>query len=200
MENKTYKDYKDSEISTELILLGYSQGLFPMADENGLIEWHSPNPRAIFPLYDLKMPRSLRKLIEKERFHFTMNECFEEVIKNCANRQETWISEDIIELYTELHHQNFAYSIETWKDGKLVGGLYGISIMKAFFGESMFSLESGASKAAFYYLVDILKANKILLFDTQYLNEHTEKLGAIEISRSKYHQLLKEAMKVSYEL
>lgn len=184
-----------SLFTPEIVLEAYTQGFFPMADSNnGQIYWHSPDPRAIIPLETSKMPRSLKKTIQKENFKFTINADFEFVIRACSQRDETWINDEIIEVYNEVHKMGFAHSVETWKDGKIVGGLYGVCISKAFFGESMFTNVSGASKAAFYYLIDFLKQNNFELLDTQFINEHTEKLGAIEIPRNIYLTILDFAL------
>lgn len=185
-------------ICPEIVLDAYRQGLFPMAEsKDGDIYWHFPNPRAVFPLYDLKPPRSLRQSIKKHGYHFTINNRFEDVIKNCSAREDTWISEDITDTYIRLHQDGFAHSVETWSDGDLVGGLYGVSLGGAFFGESMFSAMPDASKAAFFRLVEHLKERKFILLDSQYLNEHTQLLGAIEIPAKMYMALLNRAVNLS---
>lgn len=182
-------------ISPNMILEAYSNGYFPMADDaDGKIYWYSPDPRAIFPIYDIKAPRSVKQVAKKAGFNHTVNADFEFVIRACAARDSTWISEEIIQVYLELFHLGFGVSIETWQDNKIVGGLYGVSIGKAFFGESMFTNVSGASKAAFYYLVELLKQNKYILLDSQFINDHTKLLGAIEISQKQYLKLLKIAL------
>lgn len=182
-------------ISPNMILEAYSNGYFPMADDaDGKVYWYSPDPRAIFPIYDIKAPRSVRQVAKKSGFSHTVNADFEFVIRACAARDSTWISEEIIQVYLELFNLGFGVSIETWKDNKIVGGLYGVSIGKAFFGESMFTNVSGASKAAFYYLVELLKQNKYILLDSQFINDHTKLLGAIEISQIQYLKLLKIAL------
>jgi leucyl/phenylalanyl-tRNA--protein transferase len=184
-----------SLFTPEIVLEAYSQGFFPMADSSdGKIYWHSPEPRAIIPFEFSKMPRSLKKTIEKEEFKFSVNADFEFVIRACASRDDTWINEDIIQTYCQIHQMGFAHSFETWKDGKIVGGLYGVCISKAFFGESMFNSISGASKAAFFSLVDFMRANKFKLLDTQFINSHTEMLGAVEIPRSMYLNLLNASL------
>lgn len=161
---------------------------------DGPIYWHSPDPRAIIPFENRKVPRSIKRTIDKEHFHFTLNADFEFVIRACSVRDTTWINEEIIEVYTQIHKMGFAHSVETWKDGEIVGGLYGVCIGKAFFGESMFANISGASKAAFFYLLNYLEINKFQLLDTQFMNEHTEMLGAIEIPRDFYLKLLDYAL------
>lgn len=181
--------------STEIILRAYEQGYFPMAEsEDGEIYWHAPNPRAIIPLDDVKIPKSLRSKLKRGVFDFTINKEFEKVIEQCAKREETWISQEIVNAYTELHFLGYAHSIETWQNGKLVGGLYGVAIGGAFFGESMFNHISDASKAAFYFLIEHLKKKKFLLLDSQYINDFTKKLGAILISRNLYLNILEKAI------
>ncbi len=186
---------KKKIISPQFLLEGYMNGIFPMADpKTGLIEWFLPDPRAIFPIYNLKPSHSVKKIIKKKIFQVKIDSCFEQVIKGCANRKDSWINEVIINSYINLHHLGFAHSIETFKDGELVGGLYGVAIGGAFFGESMFSLVSNASKVAFYYLVEHLKQKKFVLLDSQFINEHTKLLGAIEIPLDHYLKILKYAV------
>ncbi len=178
-----------------MLLAAYSQGYFPMAESrDGDIYWHSPDPRAIFNIYEIEPPRSIRQIIRKGNFIITENRQFPEVIKACSVREDTWISDEIIESYINLHNEGYAQSVETWFNGELAGGLYGVTIGGAFFGESMFSLVSNASKIAFYYLVEKLRRLGFVLLDTQYLNEHTQLLGAVEIPKALYLKILKEAV------
>ena len=171
------------------------QGYFPMAESSdGEIFWHSPDPRAIIPFREIKMPRSLRQILKKQPFEYRINSAFEEVIRACSLRDDTWISEEIIENYVELHKLGLAYSVESWQNDTLVGGLYGVVLGGAFFGESMFSLVSNSSKAAFYFLVERMKECGFILLDTQYLNSHTESLGAIEIPKRLYLKILDQAI------
>lgn len=184
-------------ISPEIILNAYLQGYFPMAEgDSSEIYWHSPNPRAIIPLDNPKMPKSLRKSIRKNGYSFTIDENFEFVIRACAEREETWISEEIIENYCELNSWGVAHSIETWVGDDIVGGLYGISLGSAFFGESMFNLKSDAAKGAFFFLIEYLQGKDFTLLDSQYINHFTEQLGAVEISKKDYYKLLKVALAV----
>ncbi len=162
--------------------------------KDGEIYWHSPDPRAIIPIYEIAMPRTVRQVLNRSVFTFTFNKSFEQVIRACAERNDTWISEEIIESYINLHRLGYAHSVEAWQDSVLAGGLYGVAIGRAFFGESMFSLVSASSKAAFYMLVAKLKENKFLLLDTQYINTHTQNLGAIEIPKKTYLNMLKKAI------
>jgi leucyl/phenylalanyl-tRNA---protein transferase len=173
------------------------QGYFPMADSrDGDIYWHSPDPRAIIPLNDIRKPRSLRQFLKKTSYINTKDYAFDKVIRYCAEREDTWINNEIIDCYRILHRAGFVHSIETWLDDELVGGLYGCSLGGAFFGESMFSLKDNASKTAFYYLVDHLKKRGFVLLDTQYINSHTAHLGAIEIPKNLYLKILDQAIKV----
>lgn len=184
-------------ITVEDVLFAYRIGYFPMAEpDDGKIYWHCPDPRAIFNIYKIKTPRYIKKMIKNMNLRFTINEDFEFVIRSCANRKETWISEEIIEVYTELHKMGFAHSIETWSENDIIGGLYGVAINGAFFGESMFNFVENASKAAFYFLVEWLKSRGFLLLDSQYINNFTRNLGAIEISKAEYLKLLGEALRL----
>ncbi len=196
MNEKNEKITQNIEIiSPNMILEAYSNGYFPMADDDdGKIYWYSPEPRAVFPIYDINPPRSVRQQAKKFGYTHTLNADFEFVIRTCAARESTWISEEIIQVYKELSDMGFGVSIETWKDNEIVGGLYGVSIGKAFFGESMFTNVSGASKSAFYYLIEVLKFNKYILLDSQFINDHTKLLGAVEITRASYLKLLQIAL------
>lgn len=169
------------------LLAAYRQGYFPMAESrDGPILWYSPDPRAILPLDAFRVMRSLRQRIRKGGFEVRIDTCFEKVMRHCAQREETWISEAIIEAYTALHRKGSAHSVETWIDGHLAGGLYGVAIGGAFFGESMFSLESGGSAIALVTLVDRLRAGGFTLLDVQFMTPHLARFGAIEIPRREY--------------
>lgn len=187
-------------LNPDLLIDAYTSGFFPMAESRrGRIFWHCPERRAIIPFERIKEPRSIKQTIKKEGFYFTKNQDFSKVIKRCAfitreKDYDSWISKEIIDNYIQLHQRKFAHSVETWKDGRLVGGLYGVAIGGAFFGESMFSEVSGASKAAFYYLAEHLRERGYVLIDSQYLNPHTELLGAIEIPKIFYIHLLRNAL------
>lgn len=188
-----------TDINSDDILNGYINGIFPMAETDGTIYWYSPNPRAVIPIDTYKPSKSLRPVLNKKYFEIRINADFEGVMRGCsgprANEQGTWISEPIISAYTALHHQGYGHSVESYREGKLVGGLYGISINGVFFGESMFSRESNASKVAFHYLMQILKVNDFILLDTQFINNNVMRYGAIEIPRDEYLDLLKKALK-----
>jgi len=163
----------------------------------GPIEWYSPDPRAIIPLDGLHVSRSLRRTLKRNVFTVRINTAFESVIRACAGRAETWISEEIIAAYTELHHRGFAHSVESWHDEQLVGGLYGVAIGGAFFGESMFSRMTDASKVALVHLVERLKRRGFTLLDTQFMTEHLRALGAIELPRRSYLRLLSKALTIN---
>ncbi len=184
-------------ITIDELIYAYKIGFFPMAEsKDGDIYWHSPDPRAVFPFKALKIPRSVKQSIRKYDYSFTVNKDFSDVILACSDREDTWISDVVIDLYCELHKLGYAHSVETRCDGKLVGGLYGVAIGGAFFGESMFTTLNDASKAAFYFLVERLKARNYLLLDSQYLNRHTENLGAVEIPKGLYLGMLAEAIEL----
>lgn len=178
------------------LINAYMNGFFPMAhpEEANRIYWHKPERRGIIPLERFKMSRNLSRLYRNGDFQFRINGNFEAVIQACANRDETWISEEIIESYINLHKLGFAFSFETWKDNELVGGLYGIAVGKAFFGESMFHTVRDASKLALVFLVEKLKEQDFMLLDTQYLNDHIAQFGGVEISAEEYEKLLSEAL------
>ena len=198
MRNITTDGHVNKIIPTETLISAYSQGFFPMAEpEDGEIYWHSPIHRAVIPLDRTKLPRTIQRLFNNKEFEFTINHDFERVILECSNRQVTWISDEIINSYLALHKQNFAHSVEAWKGGVLAGGLYGVAIGGAFFGESMFTMAANASKSAFYYLKEHLINRGFLLLDSQYLNPHTQSLGAIEIHKSDYLTLLKKAISLN---
>jgi leucyl/phenylalanyl-tRNA--protein transferase len=183
-------------IDPEFLLKAYCSGYFPMADDkSGEIGWYSPDPRAIFELDGLRVPRSLSLTMKKKPFELLLDRQFEEVMRECAARKETWISEEIIQSYVELHRLGFAHSVECWKGQKLVGGLYGVAVRGAFFGESMFSRVRDASKIALVYLVDHLNARGFDLLDTQFVTPHLARFGAKEIAREEYLRRLKKALK-----
>ena len=187
-----------SGITTEDLLYGYMNGIFPMAEADGTIYWYSPDPRAIIPIETYKPSRSLRPVLNKRTFEIRVDFDFEAVMRGCSNprnlEEGTWISEDIIAAYTALHQLGYAHSVEAWRDNKLAGGLYGVSINGVFFGESMFSAESNSSKVAFHYLMEILRVNDFQLLDTQFINDNVLRYGAIEIPRHDYMQRLQQAL------
>ena len=172
----------------------YASGAFPMADaETGFINWYLPEVRTIIPIDNFNIPRSAKKLIEQKNFEIKFDNDFEGVVAGCADRESTWISEELIDAYRRLKKRGHIHTVETWKDGKLVGGLYGVTFRGAFFGESMFSKVSQASKAALVALLKHLKEKDFVLLDVQYMTEHLKMFGAVEISFEEYTKLLQKA-------
>lgn len=168
----------------------YAQGAFPMADDNGEIGWYQPKERTVIYIDDYNIPRSLKKFMKQTDFEFRFNTNTIEVIRNCANRKETWISEELITAYKGLLDLGFLHSVETYQNNKLVGGLYGISIAGVFFGESMFSKVSQASKSAFTTLLKHLKEKDFVFVDVQYQTDHLKMFGTQEIDFDEYNKLL----------
>lgn len=193
-----------TEITPQLLLQAYRTGIFPMAENADATElhWYDPPQRTIFPLDTFHVPRRLRRTIRQRPYSITGNHAFPAVIAACAQeksgttREETWINPEIIALYTALHRQGSAHSIEAWQNDRLVGGLYGVHIGGAFFGESMFSTATDASKICLVYLVAILRRQGFLLLDCQFKNPHLLQFGAQTISRSAYHRQLLTACAV----
>lgn len=182
-------------LTPELLIRAYCSGVFPMADHrDGRIGWYRPDQRAIFPLDDFHVPRSLRRTIRRGTFETTVNVDFPAVIAACAAREETWISDEVIEAYTSLHRLGLAHSVETWHEDQLVGGLYGVALGAAFFGESMFSRETDASKVALVALVERLRDRGYTLLDTQFMTAHLARFGAVEIPRRVYERRLGNAL------
>ena len=193
-------------IDPEFLLKAYCSGYFPMADgASGEIGWYSPDPRAIFELDALRISRSLSLTLKKRPFDIRFDTGFEEVMRECASRKETWISEEIIQSYVTLQKMGFAHSVECWHEGRMVGGLYGVAIRAAFFGESMFSRVRDASKVALVSLVDRsnrpraevldrLRERGYELLDTQFITPHLARFGAKEIPRELYLARLKNAL------
>lgn len=183
-------------IDSEFLLNAYCNGFFPMADgRDGEIHWFSPERRGIIPLDGLKISRSLRQTVKKRIFEIRIDTDFETVIRCCAERDDIWISESIIESYLRLFRLGYAHSVECWRDGRLAGGLYGVAIGGAFFGESMFTRKTDASKVAMVHLVKRLNERGYSLLDAQYVNPHLTTLGCIEISKQEYLALLASALK-----
>lgn len=183
-------------IPSDLLLYAYCNAIFPMAESReGPVYWYSPDPRAIIPLDGLRISRSLRQVLKKKVFDIRINTAFERVIRACAERKDTWISEQIVQSYLELHRLGYAHSVESWREEKLVGGLYGVAVGAAFFGESMFHKESNASKVALVHLVERLRDRGFELLDTQFITPHLARLGAIVISKEQYLRRLNQAIK-----
>jgi len=194
-----------NQLEPELLLKCYKAGVFPMANsrDDKEIFFVDPEKRGIIPLNGLHISKSLKKFIKKMNYKITINKAFNEVIKKCAepsySRGETWISHDIERMYCELHYYGNAHSIEVWESNNLVGGVYGLAIGGAFFGESMFSEEKNASKVALVKLVEQLAMKNFILLDTQFLTKHLQSMGGIEIQRKEYHKLLNNALNISTE-
>ena len=185
-----------SELDPRLLLQGYATGVFPMADSREADElfWVEPRVRAIIPLDGFHVSHSLRRTIRSGEFDVTCDRDFAGVIAACADREETWINAEIERAMLALNASGHAHSIEAWRDGELAGGLYGVNLGRAFFGESMFSRRTDASKVALAWLVARLKAGNFTLLDCQFMTEHLKSLGAIDVSRETYVELLAAAL------
>ncbi len=181
----------------ELVLACYRAGIFPMGDGRGGICWFSPDPRTIFDLDRFHVPRTVRQMIQRQVFHVRIDTAFDEVIAACADRPGgTWISAEIRAVYSELRRRGHAHSVEAWLSGRLAGGLYGVAIGGAFFGESMFFRVSGASKVALVALVERLRGRGYVLLDTQWTTPHLARFGALEIRRREYLRRLERALEL----
>lgn len=186
----------EETLQPDMMIKLYSMGAFPMAkDKDSPVDWYFPNVRAIIPLDNCNIPRSVKQLIKKKRFEVRFDYDPIQVIKNCASREVTWISNELIEAYERIYKLGYIHSVETYFMGNLVGGLYGVVIKGAFFGESMFSFHENASKVALAYLITHLRDRNFKLLDVQIINPHLEMFGAIEISMEDYIELLQEAYK-----
>lgn len=187
------------KLTPELLLSAYTQGIFPMAHADG-VYWYDPDPRAIIPLDGFHVPRRLARRVRSGRFELRVDMAFRDVMEACAapgaGRGSTWISPQFVEVYSALHKLGFAHSVEAWRDGRLVGGLYGVALQGLFAGESMFSHETDASKVALVHLVERLRRGGFVLLDTQFTTEHLEQFGAVEIPRREYKTLLRQALMV----
>ncbi len=188
--------------NAEMLLNAYAQGIFPMAheDQDFEIYWYAPDPRAIIPLDAFHASRRLRQTVRRGTFEIRFSTAFEQVMEACAaprgQDSGTWISAGIIEAYTELHRHGFAHSVEAWRDGELVGGLYGVALRGLFAGESMFHTERDASKVCLYHLVERMNERGYALLDTQFTTDHLAKFGTIEIPREEYEQRLDQALEL----
>lgn len=183
------------DLSPERLILAYCNGIFPWFSEEEPILWWSPDPRFVLYPEDIRISNSMKKLLKKNLYRISFDTCFRDVISNCANTRKesgTWITNDMIEAYCKLHELGFAHSVEAWHESKLVGGLYGISIGKCFFGESMFSIMDNASKAAFITLCKKLEERGFAMIDCQVYSKHLESLGAVNISREKFLELIEK--------
>jgi len=185
-------------LSPSLLVAAYAEGYFPMGMDDGTIEWFSPDPRGILPLDGFHASRRLRRVVRSRRFAVSVDRAFRSVMEACAGGREdgTWITEEILESYVALHEQGAAHSIEVWDGATLAGGLYGVSLGGAFFGESMFHRATDASKVALAALVDRLRGRRFALLDTQWRTPFLESLGGVEIPRDEYLARLRSALEV----
>ncbi len=189
-----------TDVTPELLLGAYAEGVFPMAEDrfDPTLYWYDPEFRGILPLDTFHCPRRLKKTVRSGLYQVTFDQDFDQVIRSCAKpargRRTTWINDRIVELYTSLFERGFAHSIECWKDNELVGGLYGVALGRAFFGESMFSRQRDASKVALVYLAARLKYGGYELLDTQFITDHLQQFGAVEITRAEYKAMLATAV------
>lgn len=203
MTDRTAIDDGDERtITPEILLTAYRLGVFPMAEahDDPTIHWINPRRRGIIPLDRFHLPRRLARTLRAGRFTITADRAFPDVIRACAasteSRPSTWLNPELIDLYVELHRRGHAHSVETWQGGALVGGLYGVAIGAAFFGESMFSRATDASKAALVELVARLRAGGYVLLDTQFVTSHLSRFGAVEISQGEYQHRLRQALEL----
>ena len=187
---------RDPDLTPDLLLRAYASGIFPMSESRDDPElfWVDPDHRGVFPLDRFHISRSLARRLRRGEFTVTADAAFGAVVEGCADREETWINGPIAEIYAVLHALGHAHSVEVWKDGALVGGVYGVTLGGAYFGESMFSRATDASKVALAYLVDRLRLGGFALFDTQFLTPHLASLGAEEITRAEYRRRLARAL------
>lgn len=185
-----------NQLSPELLLRAYAAGVFPMSEgrDDPRVFWVDPERRGILPIDGFHLSRSLKRTLLRKPFELTLNMAFEDVVRGCADRSETWINDAIFRAYFALHRMGFAHSIEAWNGDRLVGGVYGVALGRVFFGESMFSDETDASKVALATLVAHLGRTGFELFDTQFVTDHLASLGAVEIPRAEYHRMLEAAM------
>lgn len=183
------------QFNVSAIIQGYAQGYFLMADETGHIGWYSSRERALIPLDErFRYPKSLQRVLNSERFTVAVNRDFEAVVAGCANRETTWISPELQEIYWQLYQSGYAYSFETWEKDELAGGILGITIGGAFIGESMFFRIPEGSKVAMVKLVERLRESEFVFFDAQVMNPHLERFGAYNVSAKEYRSLLRRAL------
>jgi len=187
-------------LDPETLLSAYAQGVFPMADHDGRVRWYTADPRGVIPLSPpeaFHIPKTLAQLVRQGKFEIRINHDFEATMRGCKDQREggTWISDELVAAYVRLHEMGFAHSVEAWLNGELVGGLYGVSLRGAFFGESMFHRERDASKVALVHLVERLRERGFVLLDTQSNTQHLRKFGCVDISASEYLKQLHLAMR-----
>ncbi|MEM1441166.1 MAG: leucyl/phenylalanyl-tRNA--protein transferase [Verrucomicrobiota bacterium] len=189
---------REGYIRPAVLIAAYRGGMFPMAmDNRGEIGWFSPDPRGVIPLEKFHIPHGLKRTLKKDLFEIRVDTAFSDVMRGCAERRTTWISEEIITSYEKLFELGYAHSVECWQDGELAGGLYGIAIGGAFFGESMFSKVTDASKVALVSLVERLRKRRFQLLDTQWTTDHLSRFGCCEIPRYEYLRQLNQALLVT---
>ncbi|MFT5871257.1 MAG: leucyl/phenylalanyl-tRNA--protein transferase [Clostridium sp.] len=189
----------EGDLSPERLFLAYSNGIFPWFSDGEPILWWSPDPRFVVYPSDVKISHSMKKVLKKNTYRISFDTCFRDVISNCSNvRKETgtWITNEMIEAYCSLHELGYAHSVETWHNDRLVGGLYGVSIGKCFFGESMFSTMDNASKVAFITLSKVLEEKNFVIIDCQVHTTHLESLGAVYISRDNFLEIVKKGTSI----
>ena len=182
-------------IPPAFLLNAYANGIFPMGLPNGELGWFSPDPRGIIPLETFHVPHGLARTLRRNRFEIRFDSAFVEVMRACAQREDTWIDDEIVSSYERLHQLGHGHSVEAWREGNLVGGLYGVALGGAFFGESMFHTETDASKVALNALVERLRSQGFVLLDTQWVTPHLATFGATEIRRREYMKRLKAAIR-----
>ena len=197
-ENKEQVEQGEStaaRLSPDILLSAYTQGYFPMPDpETEEILWYRPSPRAIFEIGNFHLSKSMKKFLKTAEFEVRFSTDFEAVMRACANRDETWISEEFIEAYKRLHSLGFAHSVEVYSEGELVGGTYGVCIRSAFFAESMFHTKTNMSKVALWALDKKLSENGFTLFECQFMTPHLQTLGAVSVMDEDYQELLRDAL------
>jgi leucyl/phenylalanyl-tRNA--protein transferase len=183
-------------LEPDTVLLAYTQGAFPMTDRDGITRWYTADPRGVIPLDRFHVPSSLAQVVRQKRFDVRINHNFSRTMRACmtAHPGGSWISEELIRVYNELHERGFAHSVEAWKDNELAGGLYGVSIGGAFFGESMFHFQRDASKVALVHLVERLRERQFVLLDTQASTSHLQRFGCIEMPADQYMAKLRRAV------
>jgi len=188
-------------LDPETLLNAYANGVFPMGDESGRIRWYSANPRGVMPLNAFHVPQTLRQTVRQGKFEIRINHDFEAAMRACmqARIERTWINDELISAYVRLYELGHAHSVEAWRNGELAGGLYGVSLGAAFFGESMFHRERDASKVALVHLVDRLKERSFELLDTQATTSHLKRFGAIDIPARDYLLRLRKALQSERE-
>ena len=202
MTNDEPRTTDDMKIDPQLLISAYCQGVFPMADDDGTIYWYDPEPRAIIPLDRFHVSHRLARTVRHGGFEIRVDTSFRTVMQECATsapgRTTTWISSELVDAYTDLHELGFAHSVEAWRDGQLIGGLYGVAVRGLFAGESMFSRERDASKVALVHLVERLRRGGFVLLDTQFVvGGHMLQFGTIEIQRAEYKRRLVQALQVA---